>query len=102
MADIEGSNGLRTEFKAVGTRDCPEVEVTAGEKLTLPIGLPLKPVVVARRSKKSVVSLQLVIKGAAGETLTSLYTNGRRPPDPAFVITDSGGREVKRGHFEYG
>jgi hypothetical protein len=40
--------------------------------------------------------------GSTGEECTSMTVEGSQPPKPEFTITDSEGKVVESGSFEYG
>lgn len=96
------TGGARTAATATCGDAYPAVEVVEGETVELPFGVPFRAKVAATRATGGRVALSLSIVGAAGERVTSIYVNGRRPPAPRFVITDSEGDVVHQGAFEYG
>jgi len=105
LGDLLGSSDEGQKLTTVSARvpsDSAPIEVVAGEAVELPFGPPFRPQVQASRSSGSKVSLRLAILGRAGEACTGLYVDGKRPPEPEFVITDPAGKVVKRGEFEYG
>jgi hypothetical protein len=78
------------------------VEVRENETVNLPFGPPYKPTVSIAHHAGSTASLGLTLVGSAGEKCSDLMVDGRRPPDPHFMITDPEGNEVHSGKFEYG
>jgi hypothetical protein len=42
------------------------------------------------------------LMGSTGEECTSMTVEGTQPPKPTFTITDSAGKVVESGSFEYG
>ena len=44
----------------------------------------------------------LVPCGSTGEICSNMMVDGGRPTKPEFTITDSKGKEVQKGSFEYG
>ncbi len=100
--DAGAMTGGQTAVTATCGDAYPAVEVVEGETVELPFGAPFRATVAAARTAPGRVGLSLAIAGAAGERVTSLYVNGRRPPAPRFVITDSEGAVVHQGAFEYG
>jgi hypothetical protein len=105
-ASVRGLRSGATQVSAMGTKDCPTIEVRKGETVALPFGPPYKPVVKAlnfsSQSKQREVSLSMSLVGSAGEVCTSLTVNGSPPPPPEFTITDPKGEVVERGTFKYG
>jgi hypothetical protein len=79
--------------------------ITGGETTELEVGPPLR-LVVSNTMKRSgtgfVVSLRFGIEGSNGEKYKYLRKNGKRVKLPEVVIRDEKGKEVKKGHFEYG
>lgn len=87
------------------TDEYKPVKVVKGETVAMPFGPPYKPVVTIqgmKDGKQKVVMLGLSLIGAAGERCSSMTVNGSYPPKPKFTITDSKGKVVQEGSFEYG
>ncbi len=101
--DISGLAGRgRTAVTATFGDDYEPVAVTKGATGKLPFGSPFKAVVSGRKTAANKVYLSLRIVGVAGERCSSLYVNGRRPPEPLFEVSTPEGKVVHRGKFEYG
>ena len=90
----------------VGLGRVKAVKVVAGETVEMPFGPPYKPVVTSYQSvdakQKPVTQLSLSLIGSAGENCTNMTVTGDRPPKPTFTITDTEGKVVQSGSFEYG
>ena len=78
------------------------VTVSKAKIVALPFGAPFHAAVTAHRAGANKVFLSLTIVGAAGEQCTSFYVNGKRPPNPRFIVKDKNGNIVHQGCFEYG
>lgn len=96
------TGGGRTAVTATCGESYPPVTVVKDEIVEMPFGAPFRARIAAGRVDGGRVSLSLYITGAVDENVTSLFVNGRRPPEPRFVITDSDGNVVHQGAFEYG
>lgn len=77
-------------------------EVRAGETAELKFGPPYTPKVTAAYLQGDQLSLDLSLVGVGGEVCSSLMVDGARPGKPAFTITDTEGKIVQTGTFEYG
>jgi hypothetical protein len=105
-----------SSVEATATAQYKPVTVRVGKTTELPFGPPYKPVVTAspgydgpvtivngKPSKPpNVMQMGLELIGSAGEVCSSMTVHGSRPGKPAFTITDSKGKVVQQGDFEYG
>ena len=95
-----------TMAMAQGTAAYKPVKVVKGETVEFPFGPPFKPTVTAQYfedgNQHKVLSLGMDLTGSTGEICTNMMVDGGRPSKPEFVITDSKGKEVQKGSFEYG
>jgi hypothetical protein len=86
--------------------DYKAVKVVKGETASLPFGPPYKPTVSTEYfedgNAHKVLALSLSLVGSAGETCSDMRVNGGRPSKPEFTITDSKGKVIETGSFEYG
>jgi len=90
---------------AHGTDKGTAVTVRGGETAAMPFGPPFRPVVeagVSRWEGGGEAQLSMSLVGSAGEAVSSLTIDGRRPPKPEFTIRDPKGEVVEKGSFEYG
>ena len=99
------------------------VKVEAGATAKLEAGLPLSLALTATRSQadteaglwarirsalgskgspSQVVNLDVKIHGAGGERYTSFFAAKRQVEPPRFAITDSAGKEIDAGAFQFG
>jgi hypothetical protein len=96
----------RTLVAGQATASYKAVKVVAGETVEMPFGPPFKPVVQAYpgqdEKQKKITQLAMSLVGSGGESCTNMIVKGVRPPKPEFTITDSEGKEVQTGSFEYG
>lgn len=79
--------------------------VEEGQVTEVAIGPPLKIVIdttMSRSGSGYVVSLKFRIEGSQGEEYKFLRKNGRKVKLPALSVRNDRGKEVKKGHFEYG
>jgi hypothetical protein len=97
-----GAKKSPTTISARIPKDAPKVEVAAGKTVELPFGPPYRALVKAspRSSRQATLRLDIVDQG--GASCTDLRVEGKRPPNPPFVIFDPSGKVVQRGKFEYG
>jgi hypothetical protein len=93
-----------TVVSARAKRDYPEVEVRAGQTVSLPFGPPYKPLieVAPYRRGDNTVDLGLSLVGTGGEVCSALMVDGRQPPAPEFTIVGPDDKDVASGKFEYG
>jgi hypothetical protein len=97
---IEGGNG--TIVSALFGSESPPVTVAKGATARLPFGAPFHAAVTAARTSPQQVALSLSILGVGGERCTSLTIQGKKPPNPLFVIKDKNDKVVRQGVFEFG
>jgi hypothetical protein len=102
-------NGRAVQYTMVtaqATSACKPVKVVKGETVEIPFGPPYKPTVTAEYfedgNQRKVLSLGMSLTGSAGEICSNMMVNSGRPSKPEFIITDSKGKEVQKGSFEYG
>ena len=94
-----------TFVSATATTKYPIVELSDGKTTGLPFGPPYKPTVKAfrmRANSDQTASLELQIKGSAGELCTDMEINGSRPGKPSFEIKTPKGKVIKRNKFKFG
>lgn len=96
------TGGRRTAVTATFENEAEGVTVSKDETVELPFGQPFRAQVYAHRASGNKIYLSLSIVGVGGERCTSFYVNGRRPPEPRFIISSPDGQVVHRGSFEYG
>lgn len=80
-------------------------EITEGGTTEVEVGPPLKLVLANSMSRQGtgyVVSLKFSLEGQNGEVYKYLRQNGKRVKLPEVSIRNEKGKEVKKGHFEYG
>jgi len=98
-----------TLVSAGAGKDPKPLVIRKGETVALRFGPPYKPIVKVEYlqqgapGEQSQVRLALALIGSAGEQVTDLSIDGRRPGDkPEFTITTGKGEVVERGSFEWG
>ncbi|MEN6449353.1 MAG: hypothetical protein ABFC96_02585 [Thermoguttaceae bacterium] len=97
-----GSRHGRTIVAAEATGSFKPVKVIENATVELALGPPFKPVVTAFPMGDGQMRLQLSLVGSAGEICSNMIVDGSRPPKPRLTITDSKGKIVEQGDFEYG
>ncbi len=81
--------------------DLDQVHVKPGQTLALKAGPPLKLKPTIRRHE-SLVSIDYVLLGRAGECYPYVMKGSQRVGAPSVEITDESGRNLASGNFEYG
>jgi hypothetical protein len=100
---VPGAMVIRTSsVSAAATGAYKPVKVVKGETVEMPFGPPYKPVVSVYPMDEKQVHLGMHLMGSTGEECTSMTVEGTQPPKPTFTITDSAGKVVESGSFEYG
>ncbi len=114
MGEAVGAGALRgpartgpsrtTIASATALGDYKAIKVSKDKTTLLPFGPPFKTAVTPSNfdRNRDTFYLSLDITGSAGEILTNLVVNGRRPGKPKLKITDAEGNVVVKGNFEYG
>ncbi len=88
-------------ISARGTKDAQPITVEPGATTTLRFGPPYKLRITVVPTPEA-ANLGLAVVGSAGEVVSNLVLNGRRPDTPKLTVTDSQGKVAAEGDFEYG
>jgi len=99
-----GSSPARDAMVAArATDDYKAVKIVKGQTVVLPFGPPYKPRVTASDyGDPKQFELEMSLVGSAGELCSDLNVQDGRPGKPEFTITDTDGKVVQQGSFEYG
>ena len=119
-ADASGgrTGGAEAVVQAEATTAYKPITVRKDQTVEMPFGPPYKPVVTAfpgfngpweivngkpvQKKTASVLQMSLSLVGSGGEVCSDMRVDGNRPSKPEFTISDSKGKVVQRGSFEYG
>ncbi|MBN1674676.1 MAG: hypothetical protein JXR37_26765 [Kiritimatiellae bacterium] len=84
----------------LSSRDDEVFALEAGATKEMTAGPPFTATIRAQ-ARNGQIALDFLLLGAGRDTYR-IYRTGRNVANPRFVITDSGGKEVLSGQFEYG
>ena len=97
-----------TFISAAAAGKCQAVKVREGKTTLFPFGPPFKLLVKVlnvtpgRTGNPKYAALGLEIRGSAGEVVTRLQVNGKRPREPVLTIFDPDGNAIEQGRFRFG